>query len=236
MVVDHHALVDEQLDRKDRTLVAVGTVKETSMFLAVRAKAPRMVVLTGSASATRPTLNARGISWNAAARSGRGRSNFLGWRRLLNRRRATGRGRLWPGLRGRGGLRGSRRWGCGRWGRLAGPVWSLLVTSGCDSCSATPPLPSPEPGAPCDLKYSAHVASTELGSAVYCSYISSSSQSLAPKSASGVLVGDGSGTMATVAFFLIRTVAGLTRLQPARGLLLARSWQAFTRLPKLAGS
>jgi hypothetical protein len=39
---------------------------------------------------------------------------------------------------------------------------------------------------------------------VYCSYISSSSQSLAPKSASvGALVDDWSGTMATVAFFLI---------------------------------
>src|SRR5688572_13026382 len=40
------------LTGSDRTLVAVGTVKETSMFLAVRARVPRKVVLVGSSSAT----------------------------------------------------------------------------------------------------------------------------------------------------------------------------------------
>src|SRR4029453_16705309 len=40
------------LTGSDRTLVAVGTVNETSMFLAVRARVPRMVVLVGSPSAT----------------------------------------------------------------------------------------------------------------------------------------------------------------------------------------
>ena len=53
------------------------------------------------------------------------------------------------------------------------------------------PFPASVTGAPCVLKYSAQVSSTEVGSAAYCSYISSSSQSLAPKSASvGALVDD----------------------------------------------
>jgi hypothetical protein len=83
-------------------------------------------------------------------------------------------------------------------------------------------LPASLAGAPWVLKYSAHVSSTEFGSAVYCSYISSSSQSLAPQSASvGALVDDWSGTMATVAFFLIRTFRELTRLLPALGTLVA---------------
>ena len=45
-----------------------------------------------------------------------------------------------------------------------------------------------EPGAPCSAKYVTQAWSTELGSAVYCSYISSSSQSLAPKSVSSVVL------------------------------------------------
>jgi hypothetical protein len=79
--------------------------------------------------------------------------------------------------------------------RLAG---ASAVVSGFGSCFlAAAPSPAPVPGAPCNLKYSAHVSSTELGSVVYRSYISSSNQSLAPKSASGALVDDSSGTMAT---------------------------------------
>src|SRR5215207_865932 len=61
------------------------------------------------------------------------------------------------------------------------------------------------PGAPCDLKNSAQLASTESGSAEYCSYISWNSQSLAPKSAllssAGLEDGEWSGAMATIAFF-----------------------------------
>src|SRR6476661_9514168 len=37
---------------RDRTLVAVGTVSDRSMFFAVRAGAPRRVVLTGSSMLT----------------------------------------------------------------------------------------------------------------------------------------------------------------------------------------
>ena len=202
------------------------------MFLAVRAVLPRMVVLTGSASATLADLDGSGISRNAAARSGRARSDLLGWRRLLNRRRATGRGRLWLGLRGRGGLRGGGA-GLLPLGSACRPSGGSAARRGCGFLLSGAAITVAGTAAPRDLKYSAHVASTELGSAVYCSYISSSSQSLAPKSASGVLVGDSSGTMATVAFFLIRTVAGLTRLRPARGLLLARSWQALLGYPSL---
>jgi len=60
------------------------------------------------------------------------------------------------------------------------------------------------PGAPCVAKYSAQLASTEDGSAAKRSYISSSSQSFAPKSLSSVpldAVLDVPGAMATVAFF-----------------------------------
>jgi hypothetical protein len=110
------------------------------------------------------------------------------------------------------------------------------AVSGSGSCFlAAAPSPAPVPGAPCDLKYSAHVWSTELGSVVYRSYISSSNQSLAPKSASGALVDDSSGTMATGRLLPDTSCArGLTRLRPAPGLLPARSWQALPRLPNLA--
>ena len=56
------------------------------------------------------------------------------------------------------------------------------------------------------LKYCAQLGSTEPGSETYCSYISSSSQSLAPNSSARASVAvwvelDGSGTGATIAFF-----------------------------------
>src|SRR5215207_3259501 len=51
------------LTGKDRTLVAVGTAKEMSMFFAVRAGAPRKVLLTGSASA--PAGRASGFGGSA---------------------------------------------------------------------------------------------------------------------------------------------------------------------------
>ena len=41
MVVDHDAVVDQQLGGNERTLVAVGTVRLAAMFAAVRAAAPR---------------------------------------------------------------------------------------------------------------------------------------------------------------------------------------------------
>src|SRR5512133_2392219 len=40
------------LTGRERTLVAVGTARDMSMFFAVRAGAPRKVVLTGSSTAT----------------------------------------------------------------------------------------------------------------------------------------------------------------------------------------
>src|SRR6185436_4620039 len=199
------------LTGRDRTLVAVGTVREMSMFFAVRAGAPRMVVLTGSSSGTLGRASRRGGSAGTAVRA--------------------------PGAFGRASLiiGGFSTVGLGRdvgwaWGGAAGDAWAgagagpaavvgfgsrpsprgsaALWRCGC-WLSVVARSPASVAGAPCALKYSAHVSSTELGSAVYCSYISSNSQSLAPKSASaGALVGDWSGTMATVAFFLIRTIRG----------------------------
>src|SRR5215212_7007973 len=210
------------LTGSERTLVAVGTAKETSMFLAVRAGAPRRVVLTGSSNATLGRLSGLGGSAGTPPRA----PGALGLISLVGAGFSTVGVRL--------DVAGCC-FGCSC-GWASGDVWAgavagaAFVTVGSCCCAAdsaaglacgcrfsvAAPSPSPLTGAPWVLKYSAHVSSTELGSAVYCSYISSSSQSLAPKSASvGALVDDWSGTMATVAFFLIRTTRGFTRLWPA---------------------
>src|SRR5215207_10859497 len=68
------------LTGSDRTLVAVGTVKETSMFLAVRAMVPRMVVFAGSSSA--PLGRSSGLGGSAGtpprAPGALGRVSFVG--------------------------------------------------------------------------------------------------------------------------------------------------------------
>ena len=151
------------------------------MFLAVRAKAPRMVVLTGSASAALADFERSGdqLERRRALRPRSVEASLAGegFSTVGVRRAAAGSGRgCAAGEVCAGAGAGAAAVGAG----LSGLSGRSSARRGCDSCSATPPLPSPEPGALCDLKYSAHVASTELGSAVYCSYISSSSQSLAP--------------------------------------------------------
>jgi hypothetical protein len=193
------------------------------MFFAVRAGAPRRVVLTGSSSAT--LVPAPGLGRSAGtpplAPGAVGLVSLVGagFSTVGVRLEVAGccfgwaAGGAWAGA-GAGAafvVAGSLRFGSGSAARR-----------GCGCCTAlVAPFPSPD-GAPWVLKYSAQVSSTELGSAVYCSYISSSSQSLAPKSASvGTLLDDWSGTMATVAFFLIRTFADYAAPWPAPGTLLA---------------
>src|SRR5215207_4042942 len=188
------------LTGSDRTLVAVGTVKETSMFLAVRARVPRRVVLVGSSSGT--SFRSIGVGGSAGtpprAPGALGRISLVGdgFSTVGLGRDAAGAGGGWAaGEAWAGAGAGAAVVGV-RSRRLA--AGASAAVAGFGSCFlAAAPSPAPVPGAPCELKYSAQVSSTELGSVVYRSYISSSSQSLAPKSASGALVDDSSGTMAT---------------------------------------
>jgi hypothetical protein len=206
------------------------------MFLAVRARVPRMVVLVGSFSATSGRSTRLGGSAGTPPRApgALGRISLVGagFSTVGVRRDVAGAAGGWAA--------GEACAGAGAGAAVVGVgsrrgVGASAAASGFGSCFvAAAPSPAPAPGAPCDLKYSAHVASTELGSVVYRSYISSSSQSLAPKSASGALVEDSSGTMATGRLLPDYVLyAGLTRLRPAPGLLPARSWQALPRLPNL---
>jgi hypothetical protein len=158
-----------------------------------------MVVLVGSSSATSGRSTGLGGSAGTPPRApgalGRISSDGEGLSTVGVRRDVTGAGGgCVAGEACAGAGAGAAVVGVGS-RRLAG---TSAAVSGFGTCFlAAAPSPAPVPGAPCDLKYSAHVSSTELGSVVYRSYISSSSQSLAPKSASGALVDDSSGTMAT---------------------------------------
>ena len=170
------------------------------MFLAVRAGVPRMVVLTGSSSATFGRSSGLGGSAGTPPRApgALGRVSLVGagFSTVGVRRDAAGSGCGWgAGEACAGAGAGAAAVGVGS---ATAALGGSAAASGFGSgASAAAPSPAPALGAPCDLKYSAHVSSTELGSAEYCSYISSSSQSLAPKSTSGALVDDSSGTMAT---------------------------------------
>jgi hypothetical protein len=157
-----------------------------------------MVVLVGSSSATSGRSTGLGGSAGTPPRApgalGRISSDGEGFSTVGVRRVVTGAGGGVAGEACAGAGAGAAVVGVGS-RRLAG---ASAAVSGFGTCFlAAAPSPAPVPGAPCDLKYSAHVSSTELGSVVYRSYISSSSQSLAPKSASGALVDVSSGTMAT---------------------------------------
>ena len=83
---------------------------------------------------------------------------------------------------------------------------ALVSADGAAVVEPLPPEPLPSSPILWALKYAAQLGSTEAGSATYCSYISSSSQSLAPNSSARASVAvwvelDGSGTGATIAFF-----------------------------------
>ena len=205
------------------------------MFLAVRACVPRMVVLTGFSSATFGRSSWLGGSAGTAPRApgALGRISLVGagFSTVGVRPAAAGAGCGWgAGEACAGAGAGAAAVGVDPPPRAGGSA----AGPGLGSCfSAVAPSPAPALGAACDWKYFAHVSSTELGSAVYCSYISSSSQSLAPKSTSGALVGDSSGTMATGRLLPGMNCARSTRLWPAPGLLPARSWQALLGYPSL---
>ena len=198
----------------ERTLVAVGTVSEKSMFFAVRAGAPRSTVLTGSSRSTVGRFAGFGGSAGTPPRlpgaDGRaflfdvGRSTVAG-RLAADAAGASGAG--WTGLLGAGAggavcFAGAAAAGAGCFAGAAGGAAGLGV------CPAAPfPVePLVVPPSWWVLKYCAQLGSTEPGSATYCSYISSSSQSLAPNSSARASVAvwvelDGSGTGATIAFF-----------------------------------
>ncbi len=157
----------------DRTEVAVGTLSDSSMLATVRAGAPRSTVYVG---------------WSLAS-AGAGVGFSLGTGRSVP---LAGSAAL---LSGRGVARG---WG-GALVAAAGLAAALLaVTAGCRSprprrrersapspcrsASGDAPLADPDPFA---LKYDAQLGSTLPGSRWNCSYISSTSHSLAPKSEDG---------------------------------------------------
>lgn len=204
------------------------------MFFAVRAEVPRKVVLTGSSSAPLGRSSGRGGSAGIPPRApgALGRTSFVGagFSTVGVRREAGG-----PAC---GCASGEACAGAGA-GPAAVGVDSPWLAGGCEAASgfgsgvsaAPPPSPTPMVGALCDLKYSAHVSSTELGSVVYLSYISSSSQSLAPKSTSDALVDDSSGTMATGRLLPGTNCSRSTRLRP--GLLPARSGRRYLGYPSL---
>src|SRR5215212_2783230 len=141
------------LTGSERTLVAVGTAKETSMFLAVRAGAPRRVVLTGSSNATLGRLSGLGGSAGTPPRA----PGALGLISLVGAGFSTV---------------GVRRDVAGCLGWVSGDAWAgagagpALVTLGllcsatgsaarlrCGCCSTlAAPLPSPLVGAPWVLK------------------------------------------------------------------------------------
>src|SRR4051794_15730381 len=166
----------------DRTLVAVGTRRLASMFCAVRAGAPRRTVRVGSSTAS-ARLAGSGSFGTGAAEVGCGG-------------RASARGVAWVGAdtAGLAGAFGSLLAWVG-WS-LAWPVGCVVVTADFAGADVEAPLlpleprlpePSPLPesaGEPWE-KRSHHTLSTLWGSCWYRSYISSTSHSLAPKSARG---------------------------------------------------
>ena len=221
--------------------MAVGTVSDASMFFAVRAGAPRSTVLTGSSRSTLGRFDGFGGSAGTPPRL----PGADGRAFLLAVGRSTVAGLLAAGASG-AGFSGRARRGPG--GALCLPplelaagvvagfaagavVFAASAAAACgaaavavDGAAVAEPLPAeplPSPPILWSLKYFAQLGSTEPGSATYCSYISSSSQSLAPNSSARASVAvwvelDGSGTGATIAFFR-RGLVGEGRSTAYRG-------------------
>ena len=166
-------LSHSSLTGTERTEVAVGTVERDVHVLGGagrRAAQHGVGRLVAGRRRARPGATPSGtglvvpLAGSAALVSGRGLATGAGVgvgsrRVLLGRRGAASVG----GLRGR------------RWARPSPGV------------AAVRPSPLPPLACPFVLKYVAHVASTLPGSRWYWSYISSTSHSLAPKSADGEL-------------------------------------------------
>src|SRR5919112_1221923 len=147
----------------ERTLVAVGTVRLASMFCAVRPGAPRSTVSDGS------SLAADWAGFSGSFGTGRAAGGWVG---LASERPPAVGDALPDGFAGAG---------------LASVGALAAAFSG---AAGLAPLRGPsmvEASVPGDLfaKKSHQTLSTLFGSRWYCSYISSTSHSLAPKSASG---------------------------------------------------
>src|SRR4051812_16312076 len=161
-----------------RTLVAVGTLRLTSMFCAVRMGAPRSTVSVGSSTASGRVVGGTsfgtgaalvGAAFAAAAFSG---AAFSG--------AAFADAAFGAGFEG-AGFAGAA------WGALAsvraGAFTSPFEARAVDGAPLFDGTPFPR-----DRKNSHQARSTLSGSAWYRSYISSTSHSLAPKSAIGSAV------------------------------------------------
>ena len=228
VVVDHHALVDQQLHRQ-RADAGGGRHRQRGVHVLRGAGggAPehgpdRLLQVDGGA-----VRRVRRIGRYAATVAGGRRPGVLVRRRPLHGRRSLGRRGGGAAAAGCAGPLGA---GAGEQSasperlpsveRLpgGGAVVAALAAGGGRRCAAEPlpvgvlavaPFPVEPLAAPPSwwvLKYCAQLGSTEPGSETYCSYISSSSQSLAPNSSARASVAvwvelDGSGTGATIAFF-----------------------------------
>ena len=177
-------LSHSSLTGTERTEVAVGTDSEMSMFWAVRIGAPRMhgeLRLVGG-------LGLRG-RLGVAGLGGGGALGGLGGSGLLARLGGRRGGLLLGRLRGRGGLLGRLRRSLGGLGGVLGGRLGAGLLSGLRRRTGgglAEPALVPLPALPFSLKYAVHSGPTDPGSFLNWSYISSTSQSLAPKSARGL--------------------------------------------------
>src|SRR6478672_5660014 len=171
-------LSHSSLTGTERTDVAVGTAREASMFWAVRAGAPRRTVYVGSSLAAAGAAGLLSLGTGLVVPLA-GSSAWAAWRGL-----ATGAGFCsafcWPVCWAFGAA------SAGRVGVFAGAGRSSVFVLPCrgDCCAAVWPL-AVELALPLAWKNFTHVGSTLPGSFWYLSYISSTSHSLAPKSAEG---------------------------------------------------
>src|SRR4051794_4799167 len=175
----------------DRTLVAVGTVRLASMLDTVRAGAPRSTVSCGSSVASPFAAGSGSLgTGDALAGLGAGAALVCGFGAGRSDALAAALAEV--------------SWGPVSWGPVfwepvfwgVGNDSSVLVAAPSAAFSGAfalftcggaplPELPFEPPSWGCVLKKSHHALSTLFGSRWYCWYISSTSHSFAPNSASG---------------------------------------------------
>src|SRR3954447_6296638 len=169
-------LSQSSLTGTERTEVAVGTESEASMFCTVRAGAPRRTVYVGSSLAAggaggRDSFGTGfevPLAGSAALVCGRGLATGAG----------VGVGSLCSTCFGSGALVG-----VGAEDDVEVEVEAEAGAGFAAGAACDVPLDGAAPGLPLPWKYFTHVGSTLPGSRWYWSYISSTSHSLAPKSA-----------------------------------------------------
>src|SRR4051794_18686332 len=169
----------------ERTLVAVGTVRLASMFCAVRAGAPRRTVRVGSSLAVAFAGFSGSLGTGLAAAA-------AGWAGRASARVLAVAGEFDFTVVFAAGLAAFAA-GSGAFAGLVGvadlvDLADLGALGGSDDFVCPLAAPSFAPFVPPEAlfaKKSHHTLSTLFGSCWYCSYISSTSHSLAPNSASG---------------------------------------------------